>query len=252
MPNGLTISIDLAVSIETALSIGAGGASVTLADKVAVRDARGRLIIPGSHVKGKLRHTCEEIVRSLGKLVCGSPRAETMCPQQTSVPAPCLICQLFGSPAYRSPLRFYDLVYMDPSLSERAGEGRLDQVARIRPGIGLDRHRKVVAEGRLFSIETSPSGVPAIVQGELDQRGNENLLSVFRHREAIMGTVQSVAQAKLLFAGLSLIRSWGGGKSRGLGWGRVRAVAQVGEERLILDTISGEEPCVGLEALTEL
>jgi CRISPR/Cas system CSM-associated protein Csm3 (group 7 of RAMP superfamily) len=252
MSDGLTVSMDLAVSIETALSVGASGASLTLADKVAVRDTRGRLIIPGSHVKGKLRHTCEEIARSLGKAVCESPRAETMCPQLAGISAPCLICQLFGSPAYRSPLRFHDLVYVDPGLKEQGGGGRLDRVAHIRPGIGLDRHRKVVAEERLFFVETSPSAVAAIVQGAPDRRDNENLLAVFRHREAIAGTVQSVAQAKLLVAGLAFIRAWGGGKSRGLGWGRVRAVAQVGEERLLLDTLTGEGRLEGLEVLKQL
>lgn len=250
MPNGLTFSIDLAVSIETALSIGASGASLTLADKVAVRDTRGRLIIPGSHVKGTLRHACEEIARSLSKAVCGSPRAEMMCPP--GIPAACLICQLFGSPAYRSPLRFHDLLYVDPGLKEQGGEGRLDRVTHVRPGIGLERYRQVVAEGRLFFVETSPPGVAAIVQGAPDRLDNEDLSAVFRHREAIIGTVQSVAQAKLLVAGLAFIRAWGGGKSRGLGWGRVRAVAQVGEEALILDTLTSEGRLEGLEVLKQL
>lgn len=221
----LPVKIDLTIALETALSVGAGGTMGVLADKSALRDGYDRLIIPGSQVKGRVRHACEAIARALDQPICEAPRPDTMCPQTDDPRIPrlrerpdeperpkCLICQIFGSPAYPGPLRFNDLVFADPVEGKEPGEARTDAVETLRPGIGLNRRRGVVAEGLLFFVETTP-----IWQGE-DR-------PCFRNEEAIVGTVPSEKHLQLLLAGLRYLYSWGGGKSRGMGWGVTEAKA---------------------------
>jgi CRISPR/Cas system CSM-associated protein Csm3 (group 7 of RAMP superfamily) len=58
--------IDLTITLDSALSIGAGGSAGTIADKSIVRDGWGRPTIPGSQVKGKLRWAIEQLLRGLG------------------------------------------------------------------------------------------------------------------------------------------------------------------------------------------
>ena len=198
------VRIGLTIVMETPLSVGAGGTAGVLADRIALRDAFGRLILPGSHVKGRLRHTCEELARALGYEVCNAPNPRTTCPHDNSVQKPpCIICQIFGSPAYPSSLRFNDLVLVDPSVKLSPGEGRIDAGEATRPGIGVNRRRGVVEEKLLFFIETSPPGAR------------------FRSDEAIVGELPDEKHLQLLLAGLFFIRSWGGCRSRGLGWARI-------------------------------
>lgn len=197
--------IDLTLTVETALSIGAGGSAGVLADKAIVRNRLGQLVLPGSHLKGRLRHACEILARAADLAVCDAPRAETMCPHLGHIPAPCVICQLFGSASYSSPLRFADLIYAEPMLTPA-----------IRPGASINRRRRTVEEQHLFFIETSPPG------------GLVN----FHRAAAIRGALPSVhaaAQTKLLLAGLCFIQNWGGGKSRGLGWGHIDYQAKLDE-----------------------
>lgn len=200
--------IGITLTVDTALSVGAGGSGGVLADKAIVRNRLNQLVLPGSHLKGRLRHACEVIARSQDVPVCDSPRAETMCPQSRSIAEPpCAICALFGSPAQPSPLQFADLIYEEPI-----------ETPSIRPGASINRRRRTVEEQRLFFIETSP---PAA-------------LARFHATQAIVGWLpddnKAGARVKLLLAGLELIQSWGGGKSRGLGWGKVDCQALLGNE----------------------
>lgn len=200
--------ITITLTVDTALSVGAGGSGGVLADKAIVRNRINQLVLPGSHLKGRLRHACEVIGRSQNLPVCDSPRAETMCPQLGRVEKPpCPICALFGSPAQPSPLQFADLIYAEPV-----------ETPAIRPGASINRRRRTVEEQRLFFIETSP---PAT-------------LAHFHATRAIVGWLPNDGKAesrvKLLLAGLELIQSWGGGKSRGLGWGKVDHQALLGDE----------------------
>lgn len=219
----LELMIDLTLDVETALSVGAGSSSGILADKAIVRNRLNQLVLPGSHLKGRLRHACEIIARNAGHWVCDSPRAETMCPQYAApgqaediapVWEPCPICQLFGSPAYTSPLAFADLVSAEPV-----------PIPSIRPGASVNRRRRVVEDQRLFFIETSPPG--AWVH--------------FHNPQAIHGWLPdpaAAAQTKLLLAGLNFLQNWGGGKSRGLGWGRVTVQAALDDRRITTDNLA--------------
>ncbi len=72
--------------IDTALCVGAGGSSASLADKPIVRNAERNLLIPGSQIKGRLRHECEKIARGLGWEVCESPSPGKMVIRRENAP----------------------------------------------------------------------------------------------------------------------------------------------------------------------
>src|SRR5829696_2443702 len=92
--------------LEVGVTVSVRGALATRG----ARDARGRLVLPGSQVKGRLRHAAEQVARGLGLSVCRSPYAAAMCPNAREVEAPpCVVCALFGAPAWPSPLRWRDL-----------------------------------------------------------------------------------------------------------------------------------------------
>jgi CRISPR/Cas system CSM-associated protein Csm3 (group 7 of RAMP superfamily) len=194
------ITISLTLTFTTPPSVGAGGASGTLADKVVTRNAKNEFIIPASQVKGKLRHACEQLLRAQDVMLCQPPQPEQMCPNADGVKSPCLLCQIFGSPAHQSRLRFHDLTVKDADLLP---------AETLRPMVSLNRRRRTAEEQRLFLIETAPPF-----------KGLK-----FENGEAITGQVSDAAHLHLLLAGLQLLFAWGGGASRGLGWGEVTAEA---------------------------
>jgi CRISPR/Cas system CSM-associated protein Csm3 (group 7 of RAMP superfamily) len=200
------VAVSITLTFQTPPSVAGAGAVATLADRVVLRNAAGQFIIPGSHLKGKLRHACEQLIASVSpSAVCGSPRAETMCPNPPGSPALCPICCIFGSPARRSALVFSDLV-CQPDANAAALH---NPAASLRAMTGMNRRRGTVADQRLFLVETAPwlPGLP------------------FSNDSAISGKLDSVAQVRLLLAGLKLLPAWGGMKSRGLGWASVEATA---------------------------
>ena len=123
--NRPTTNISLTATIDSALCVGAGGSSGSLADKPIIRNADKKLLIPASQLKGRLRHECEKIARALQWSICESPKAEIMCPQrrgldenfmrekykvQSDEHYHCLICQIFGNPVLPSQVLFDDLI----------------------------------------------------------------------------------------------------------------------------------------------
>lgn len=145
--------------IDTALCIGAGGASGSLADKPIVRNAEDNLLIPGSQLKGRLRHECEKIARGLKWTICYSPNPQTMCPQRAGLTENfsrieykistsaaekhhhCLICQIFGNPVLPSRIIVDDLICEEEP-------DNLPEV--IRPGVTINRRRRTAEEDKLF------------------------------------------------------------------------------------------------------
>lgn len=202
-------TIELTAVIDTALCVGAGGSSGSLADKPIIRNAEGSLLIPASQLKGRLRHECEKLARGLGWDICQSPNPQKMCPQRAGVPGSfeldkyrvqgykdrgyhCLICQVFGNPALPSRVLFDDLICTeDPD--------NLPEV--LRPGVTINRSRRTAEDRKLYLLETSPPNA------ELKFIGNIHLLSGFP------------PEAKaLILSGLHHIHALGGSKSAGLGW----------------------------------
>ncbi|NES19153.1 MAG: CRISPR-associated protein Csm3 [Symploca sp. SIO3E6] len=204
-------TISITAVIDTALCIGAGGSSGTLADKAIVRTADQKLLIPASQLKGRLRHECEKLARGLGWPICQSPNAQTMCPQRANFPENeardfereeyrvpgderyhCLICQMFGNPALPSRIIVDDLICAED----------LDNVPEVlRPGVTINRRRGTAEEKKLYFLETSPANAKLRFEGQIHLQSN----------------FPSYAKA-LILAGLHHINALGGSKSAGLGW----------------------------------
>lgn len=204
--NSSLTSYEITAVIDSALCVGAGGSSGSLADKPIVRNSEGNLVIPGSQIKGRLRHECEKIARGLHWAVCYSPNPQTMCPQRAGltenfdrpeyhVPGyegkHCLICQIFGNPVLPSRILFDDLICTeDPE--------NLAEV--LRPGVTINRCRRTAEEQKLYFLETSPANAQLKFTGHIHLPSQPNYAGA------------------LIIAGMRHIHALGGGKSAGLGW----------------------------------
>jgi CRISPR/Cas system CSM-associated protein Csm3 (group 7 of RAMP superfamily) len=187
-----------------------------LADKPIIRNGEGKLLIPASQLKGRLRHECEKIARGLGWPVCMSPKAETMCPQRAGLNNSefqlevyqvtedhryhCLICQIFGNPSLPSRLLFDDLICTE------SPENLPSEV--IRPGTTINRRRQTADDQKLYFLETSP------MNATLKFQGNIYILPSLNPEQ---GLNPDYGKA-LLLAALKHINALGGSKSAGLGW----------------------------------
>jgi CRISPR/Cas system CSM-associated protein Csm3 (group 7 of RAMP superfamily) len=214
------VEIFLTMYAQTPLSVGAGGSVGSLADKSIVRDGWGRVIIPGSQVKGKARHTAEALARAAHLQVYHLFEQDTEPAERIPRDA---VRLLFGYPRQRSPFHFANLVGctdpdMDPesltspgqSLSEQEQQAR----TQIRPSVAINRQFGTADDARLLFQETSIEemwfvGKPAII-GTL----SEDLAPLDEH----LGLVA------LLWAALRLTTRWGGATSRGLGWTTIEQV----------------------------
>lgn len=207
-------TFSLTAIVETGMCIGAGGSSGSLADKPLVRTADDKLLIPASQIKGRLRHECEKLARGMGWAICQSPTAKNMCPQREELTDMfereglidefkkeeyhlennyhCLICQIFGNPALPSRVIFDDLV---------CAESPEDIKEVIRPGVTINRRRRIAEAEKLYYLETTPTNL------NLEFSGYIHLLP------------DCPDYAKpLILAGLKHINALGGSKSSGLGW----------------------------------
>ncbi|WP_448564815.1 RAMP superfamily CRISPR-associated protein [Trichothermofontia sp.] len=206
-------SFSITAVVDTALCVGAGGSSGSLADKPIVRNAEGNLIIPASQVKGRLRHECEKLARGLGWPICESPVAGQMrlwrhyaVPSQFVRPEyevpgypnsyHCLISQIFGDPILPSRIILDDWVCTEDA-------GSLLEV--MRPGVSLNRRRGTAEEKKLYFLETSP------VNAQLRFQGKCYLLP------SLTPDRPDYAKA-LIWAAFQHIHALGGSKSAGLGW----------------------------------
>lgn len=198
--------------IDTALCVGAGGSSSSLADKPIVRNAERNLLIPGSQVKGRLRHECEKIARALDWAICESPSPKKMVLRRENAPSEfrrseyeipgynetyhCLISQIFGDPVLPSRVIFDDLICTeDPE--------NLPEV--IRPGVTINRRRRTAEEKKLYFLETSPANLQLRFEGNI-------------HIQPSLTPDRPDYAKALIWAGLRHIHALGGSKSAGLGW----------------------------------
>lgn len=212
------LRIELTITSQTALSVGAGGSAGTIADKSIARDGWGHPIIPGSQLKGKVRCAAEQILRGLGQNI-PAPFDESALVERDTSP----IRTLFGSPQRRSPLHFNDLPgIIGPLQPDQIAivRGRIEQRrSQIRPSVALNRRRGTAEDARLLFQETTLEGVR------------------FYSERAITGNVPDTFHAALLWAALQLTNRWGGAKSRGLGWATVEATVYFGTQELPADDL---------------
>lgn len=194
-------------------------------DKATTRDADGKLVIPGSTLKGRIRWECERIARALDWEVCQSPQADTMCPyywhhRNVQEDRFCDVCHIFGSSARRAAVWFGNAVLQDDERFRgtpvwqpgKSVNERRPFDTQIRPGVSIARARRIAFSERLFFIETSAPSAR------------------FCFQATIAGTELSARRRALLMAGIRALSLVGGGRSRGLGWVRVRRCTLNGEE----------------------
>jgi CRISPR/Cas system CSM-associated protein Csm3 (group 7 of RAMP superfamily) len=194
-------------------------------DKATARDADGKLIIPGSTLKGRIRWECERIARALDWEICNSPQPDNMCPyfwqhRGVSNDRYCLVCETFGSSRRPAALMFCDAKLADderlrntPVLQvKKSASERRPFDAQIRPSVSISRARRAAFSERLFFMETS---VPN---------------ARYRFCAVVEGKPPSDKHRALLMAGVRSLSLVGGGRSRGLGWVRVARCVLDGDE----------------------
>jgi CRISPR/Cas system CSM-associated protein Csm3 (group 7 of RAMP superfamily) len=193
-----TIDLPITVHVESPLHVGTGYAQ-GLVDRTVMRNQEGNVYLPGSSFKGRLRDACERLARHYGVSVCGAPRPTDMCRAWH----PCLVCRVFGSPGQESGL-IVDDGHLTGEWAEtiKRGFGQL----RKRTQVQLSRRRGVATEGRLFTSEFAAEGLSfeTRITGRLDLT-------------LVLGEPGRYYELILLLGGLRLVKTLGGGNSRGIG-----------------------------------
>ena len=199
----MRVRIQVTLHMTNAFNIGTGAMAGSPANKPLVKNRQGLPYIPGSTLKGRLRHACEAVARTQGEQICGSPVPERMCPDSEEVGRGqlCPACRLFGSPWYTSPLRFSDLTLISPF---KPGSEAKAIRTNLRHGVSLSRQRRVAEEDLLYTTEVFLPGGQVAFQGWVE------------------GNIQD-ADLTLLQDGLTSLYAVGGRKTGGLGWLKVEA-----------------------------
>ena len=156
-------AITATLRLRTALHVGTGQDSETT-DDLLRRDARGRLLIPGTAIAGALR----SLATRLAPRFDGEQPCQALTGPTTNEACQCLVCRLFGDvnpseeneEASAARVLVYDAVLADvPGL-------------QIRDGVGIDRVTGAAArrERIKFDYEVLPAGTIFKLRLEIDPR----------------------------------------------------------------------------------
>ena len=191
--------------------MGSGHGRAGLFDHSTILDGRGWAYLPGSAIKGKLRHLCHRLVVTLAKQGNATPlNFAELCPAKTLPTAaeakqtaqghparfcpplsPCAFCRLFGSPANQGKYRFLDGVLTSEGDSAMDfvtdfGTSESAYLATVqtepRDQVSLVRSRGVTGRGKLFTAENGARylSFKAHVKGPPD--ADVELLLRYAHR----------------------------------------------------------------------
>ena len=196
-----TIEINLNLTLESPLHVGTGYGLSGFLDAIYVTDAQGYPYIPGSTMKGRLRHYLTNMLSTLG----GNEAT---------------LRNLFGDEKQAGSLYFenfplsqewQNLIARSHPHSAMTGLGRngVDLLSQKRINVMLSRLRGVALERRLFSVETAPRHLTFAgrVHGRIEDDGR------------FAG--QFPQDVVLLAAAIRALTHIGGRKSRGLGRARL-------------------------------
>jgi CRISPR/Cas system CSM-associated protein Csm3 (group 7 of RAMP superfamily) len=208
------LELELSVIPKTAFHIGTGYGTAGICDSRTVRDRDGFAYIPGSTIKGRIKHYYRIIAKSLGyDEIC---RDEAPCNN-------CVMCSLFGS-----ALSPGEVIFGNAELSEDLRDIMKDNKYRmqafrsvesnVRTNVTINRYRGVAEPQRLFSVET--------VNPEMEYHGR--IFGRIKPTECI-GDIP--IEIMLLVAAIRSIEAFGGRKSRGLGRCRIEI-----KNDIIIDT----------------
>ncbi|HPN34211.1 MAG TPA: RAMP superfamily CRISPR-associated protein [bacterium] len=160
-------AITAILTLRTPLHVGTGVGTET-ADDLVRRDARGRLLIPGTALAGALRSIATRLAPRFPEAeLCHALKAK-----DSKKACDCLACQLFGDVNPQEDdkkdnsarLLFYNaLLDSTPQL-------------QIRDGVGIDRTTGAAArrERVKFNLEVLPTGTTFKLRIELDRRLTDN------------------------------------------------------------------------------
>lgn len=156
-------AITATLKLRTPLHVGTGAGTET-ADDLLRRDARGRLLIPGTALAGALR----SIATRLAPRFASTGLCYALKPKDAKKACGCLVCQLFGDinpqeddeKGNATRIVIYDAVLDTPPKLQ------------IRDGVGIDRATGAAArrERIKFDLEVLPAGATFKVRLELDRR----------------------------------------------------------------------------------
>lgn len=170
-------AITATLKLRTPLHVGTGAGTET-ADDLLRRDARGRLLIPGTALAGALRSIATRLAPRLDDTrICHAMTGA----DPSKVPAcPCLTCKLFGTvnPKDESRREGESVEEWRKRTGHAASilvyDAVLDAASKlqIRDGVGIDRTTGAAArrERIKFDLEVLPAGATFKVRIELDRR----------------------------------------------------------------------------------
>jgi CRISPR-associated protein Csx10 len=223
MPNDpvwIFFELPLTISVEAPLHIGTGY-DRGLIQRTVMRDAQGNVYIPGSSLKGKARNACEDLARCCGLPVCGLPRVAEA-PNGGHHPELCLVCRVFGTPGGNDPtgrgLSWHDARLTTQwqtatTTQDRSKAWPMGQTT-VRTQVQLSRARGMAAEDRLYTSEFTAHGLEFVGQ-------------VSGWLKAFHSIEKGYYELNLLLAGLRLVETLGGARSRGAGRCRIELPPQV-------------------------
>lgn len=204
------IQIDYTVTLRSPLRVATGIGRAGWLDNTVTRNAAGHPVIPGSSIKGRSRAAAYRLAQGLGAHTHPPAQETGGCPITAE---PCVICRLFGAAQWPGLLHFADS-NLDPLLQNLLSsldhppnrepfrpEAGLAYGRLIRSNTAIDRRRRVVLPGRLFTYEAIDSSVTFDGNIEGDIR---NPSSDYR-------------ELALLVVALEAITHLGGAKGRGMG-----------------------------------
>jgi CRISPR/Cas system CSM-associated protein Csm3 (group 7 of RAMP superfamily) len=216
------LDLPLMITVKGPLHIGTGY-DRGLTQRTMARDAQGNVYIPGASLKGKVRNACEDLARRCDLTVCGLPRVAEAPKTTNHQPERCLVCRVFGASGGNVPdgrrLFWHDAHLTEEWHRETTVRGRPEAwpvgQTMARTQVQLSRARGMAAEDRLYTSEFTARG----------------LEFVGRVSGWLMATPCSADtgyyEVNLLLAGLRLVETLGGGRSRGAGHCQIKLPAEV-------------------------
>lgn len=205
----LVIEADL--TCETGLHIGAGKGTLEIggADNPVVKDSFGRPYIPGSSIRGAMRHSLERalgLVKNDEMIYLSRRRGQEVRIHQSDRPDD-EICLLFGRSAdsgsvAAARLTVSDAMFDADSISQQMREYLDDELTEVKSETAIDR---LTAQSSTRTLERVPAGARFRVRMVVDLLCNED-------KELLAPVVQA----------LRLIEDSGLGGGRSRGSGRVR------------------------------
>ncbi len=200
------MELDFIIRFQSPFHMGSGHGRAGLVDRAPLFDGQDVLYLPGSAIKGKIKHAVHRVAATLGRAhVTDCLDFTSLCPSSSDFRfcrgAPCAFCRLFGSPVHPG-LYIYEDGKLDGdeavvNMVQNSGP-RFKRAVQMekRTRVSLERTRRVAKRGHLLM--------------------QENGAAFLSFRAKISGPHDPDAE-KLLRYGLSCLTHLGGGSAAGLG-----------------------------------